>query len=176
MFDLLKKTAVAAAVSIAMLPAAASAVTLDATNNITNTGSFDIFGGPYFFGASFSGTDTSGMFSFDFFNSSATDKTVGVTVGTVLQSTAKFIGGVTAEWLNGNSIFIPEGKTQVFEITTLLAAGSSDTLKITFGDPSGGGRADIDLTVAAVPLPAGGLLLLGALGGLAALRRRKQAA
>ena len=33
---------------------------------------------------------------------------------------------------------------------------------------------DIDsITVAAVPLPAGGLLLLGALGGIAGLRRRK---
>jgi hypothetical protein len=29
--------------------------------------------------------------------------------------------------------------------------------------------------IAAVPLPAGGLLLLGALGGFAALRRRKTA-
>lgn len=32
-----------------------------------------------------------------------------------------------------------------------------------------------DTTVAAVPLPAGGLLLIGALGGIAALRRRKAA-
>lgn len=33
-----------------------------------------------------------------------------------------------------------------------------------------------NFTVAAVPLPAGGLLLIGAIGGLAALRRRKIAA
>jgi hypothetical protein len=33
-----------------------------------------------------------------------------------------------------------------------------------------------NLQVAAVPLPAGGLLLIGAMGGLAALRRRKAAA
>lgn len=37
------------------------------------------------------------------------------------------------------------------------------------GDNSG----SIEATVSAVPLPAGGLLLLGALGGIAALRRRK---
>ena len=43
-----------------------------------------------------------------------------------------------------------------------------------FGTPSFGSFTG-DLTLAAVPLPAGGLLLLGALGGMAALRRRKTA-
>lgn len=38
---------------------------------------------------------------------------------------------------------------------------------------SGQGFVVGDVDVAAVPLPAGGLLLLGALGGIAALRRRK---
>lgn len=32
------------------------------------------------------------------------------------------------------------------------------------------------VSIAPVPLPAGGLMLLGGLGGLAALRRRKKAA
>jgi hypothetical protein len=165
-------------VSIAMLPAAASAVTLDTTNNIGDGGNYDIFGGPYFFGASFDGTDGAGVFAFNFFNGSATDKTVGVTIGTVLQTafSAVFTSGVTAEWLNGGSAFIPQGVTSTFEITTLLAPGTADTLKVTYGDVVGGGRADIDLVIAAVPLPAGGLLLIGALGGLAALRRRKKAA
>ena len=39
-------------------------------------------------------------------------------------------------------------------------------------DESFGGLLD-DVSISAVPLPAGGLLLLGALGGLAAMRRRK---
>jgi hypothetical protein len=38
-----------------------------------------------------------------------------------------------------------------------------------------GGFID-DIKVSAVPVPAAGFLLFGALGGLAALRRRKQAA
>ena len=179
MFDLLKKTAVAAAVSVALLPAAASAVTVDSSSTIFDSGpSLDILGGPYFFGATFTNVDGAGMFTFDFFNSSATQTTVGVTIGTVLQSTAAFTGGLTAAWLAGGSVTIPEGVTDSFQISTLLGAGATDTLKINYGAVVGGsaGRADLDLTVAAVPLPAGGLLLLGALGGLAALRRRKQAA
>lgn len=49
-----------------------------------------------------------------------------------------------------------------------------------FGDGGGNNDDDYDdyvlqIDVAAVPLPAGGLLLLGALGGIAALRRRKTA-
>jgi hypothetical protein len=49
-----------------------------------------------------------------------------------------------------------------------------------FGDGGGGNDNDLDdmlvkIDVAAVPVPAAGLLLMGALGGLAALRRRKYA-
>ncbi|MEO6300026.1 MAG: VPLPA-CTERM sorting domain-containing protein, partial [Paracoccaceae bacterium] len=63
------------------------------------------------------------------------------------------------------------------------AANSSDTLHIAFGNPADryvgtSGFANFSLQLVAfpvspVPLPAGGLLLLGALGGVAALRRRK---
>lgn len=47
-----------------------------------------------------------------------------------------------------------------------------------FGDGGGGNDDDLDdmvirIDVAPIPLPAGGLLLIGALAGLAALRRRK---
>lgn len=47
-------------------------------------------------------------------------------------------------------------------------------LLITWSDSLAG--ASFDLDVAAVPLPAGGLLLLTALGGMAAVRRRRKAA
>ena len=60
---------------------------------------------------------------------------------------------------------------------TFRFTASSDTEALSFasvGDPNGAwGPALDNVTVASVPLPAGGLLLIGALGGIAALRRRK---
>jgi hypothetical protein len=47
-----------------------------------------------------------------------------------------------------------------------------DVADIGFGTGASSGAT---FTLAAVPVPAGGLLLIGALGGLAALRRRKVA-
>lgn len=57
---------------------------------------------------------------------------------------------------------------------------SSTSYFALFGDGGGGNDDDLDdmvirIDVAPIPLPAGGLLLIGALGGLAALRRRKSA-
>ncbi|MGV8954169.1 MAG: VPLPA-CTERM sorting domain-containing protein, partial [Cypionkella sp.] len=56
--------------------------------------------------------------------------------------------------------------------------GVFDSLKVVDTSPKVGGRDGFDIdsisvTPATIPLPAGGLLLLGALGGVAALRRRK---
>ena len=47
-----------------------------------------------------------------------------------------------------------------------------DAITSTIPD-EGGAQFQVQIATSAVPVPAGGLLLLGALGGLAALRRRK---
>lgn len=90
-------------------------------------------------------------------------------------------------------ILIQAGKSSGITFTTLTFGGVAITLNAvtggfagTFSAPlpavfdlafTGANVADsLQITVAAVPLPAGGLLLIGALGGLAALRRRKMAA
>lgn len=54
------------------------------------------------------------------------------------------------------------------------APNEGDILTLTAGSTSR--IYSVNATVSPVPLPAGGLLLIGALGGLAALRRRKMAA
>ena len=64
-------------------------------------------------------------------------------------------------------------------IYTFFYDGTSDFLF--FADTSGtaadqGGPVLDNVRLSTVPLPAGGLLLLGALGGIAALRRRRKAA
>ena len=63
---------------------------------------------------------------------------------------------------------------------TEFATGDSKSLVLSWDDViraknnrSGVAQINLQLTTATVPLPAGGLLLLGALAGLAALRRRK---
>lgn len=177
MLDFMRAAGVATA--LLMTPVAASAVTLDPANTMADGGTYDILAGPYFFDATFVADDVAGMFEFQFTNTSATTQTVGVTWGTVLQGTLEFLGGVAASWLNGQSATVAQGVTGTFQISTVLAAGQTDTLRVVYGDPKAifeNGKGNIDMAVAAVapvPLPAGGLLLLGALGGMAALRRRK---
>lgn len=65
------------------------------------------------------------------------------------------------------------GVTPTFEQVALVKFSDLqfDSVKFTSN-----GQNSFEFALAPVPLPAGGLLLLGALGGLAALRRRKQAA
>ena len=185
MFNTLK--AAAAAGALALTPMAASAVTLDPANNIEDGGTYEITNDPYFFDISFDDGDNGNTKTFNFVNMQASTQIVAVTMATILQSTAKFMGGVTLAWANGSSVFVPEGQTSTADLSTVIPVGGEDTLTLTYGkvaDVRDGkpGRADIDLTVtgetpAAVPLPAGGLLLLTALGGgAAAVRRRRKAA
>jgi hypothetical protein len=88
----------------------------------------------------------------------------------------EFCFGATCDRVTGTDIAagIP---TNVFGSKNAIVSFSSDFNfdRISFFSNEGkpGDVAAFEFAVAPVPLPAGGLLLLGALGGIAALRRRK---
>lgn len=174
-------TALAAAVAMPLL---ANASTVNPSSDIVNGGTYDMFG-PHFYAEAFGNIDGAGTREFTFTNSDTANQNLILTTATVNALATMFTGGVTFEWLtSGMSLFAAQAKTNFSgEINNMIAANSSDTLRVTYGDParrpgsSDSGNAhfslEFDATPATVPLPAGGLLLMGALGGIAALRRRR---
>ena len=152
----LRSLALAAALALAAVPYTASAVAFSDMNNIAPGSTVDLAGGPYFFDSNFTDADVAGAFDFTFTNNSLGVAAVTISEGTVLQNTLDFLGGVTAVWLNGGaSAIIPEGATMGWSLTSLIQAGNSDTLRISFGDPSAnvaGGRGDIDFDILVQPI------------------------
>ena len=176
----LRSLALAAALALAAVPYTASAVSFSSMNNIAPGATVDLAAGPFFFDSNFTDADVAGIFDFTFTNNSLEVAAVTVSEGTVLQNSLNFLGGVTAVWLNGGaSAIIPEGATMGWSLTSVIAAGGSDTLRLSFGDPKatvarGRGDIDFDILVQPVPLPASALMLLGALSGLGVLARRRR--
>lgn len=86
-----------------------------------------------------------------------------------------FVNIIPAAILDGNGNTVGFSLTGVIENAFSDPDGLTQTLTIGWDDISLSGRNAIQISVqvSAVPLPAGGLLLIGAIGGLAALRRRK---
>ena len=86
---------------------------------------------------------------------------------------------LTSMWENLGTINNQGPTGLTLAVTLNLAPGAAySQLRLTDTSPFVEGRDgwDVDsISVSAVPLPAAGFLLIGALGGLAALRRRKMA-
>lgn len=174
----MKSTLAALAIS-AMMALPASAATL--TGNVTPGGTYDALSGPFDFNAQFVNADVAGVYDFTFTNLTSSVKTLVVSFFTINQApqVSIFRGGVLTEWLvGGASHSTAQAQLDSFSLSTKIAAGGSDTLRVTFGNPVGRGTVgpDIDFVVAAVPVPAAGMMLAGALAGLGFLRRRKKAA
>lgn len=188
MFDFVKKTALAAAVAFAVIPAAASAAVVNMTPTFTNVGVGG--GGPYNLNAigvdnfrwdnkDFSGADAGGaLFGFEF----TADNLPQPTSTTVTLNLLGEFTGFQMAWSNDTTLDAGDlffaAPTNVLDLgVSRLATTFTSVPKyliVSYDAVKTGGN--IDIRVAAVPLPAGGLLLLGALGGLAALRRRRKAA
>lgn len=82
-------------------------------------------------------------------------------------------GAATVDSVSGTNVAGCCGSNVPNPFVTITASGAFDRFELVSGSPA---FEYANLEVSAVPLPAGGLLLIGAMGGLAALRRRKAAA
>ena len=183
MINKLKALAVAAIVAIAPVAAGAVSITSSGVAGAYNCGAafglpagqIDVHAGGTF-NAVFDDGDAGGTYCFDLVNSSATDAVITIAVASVNQSGRLwgFDGGVSIAGVVTETI--AEGEDWAENFKFWIAAGSSVVFDWTFGEAYATGLAkpDFDFTVvAAVPLPAGGLLLIGALGALGVARRRK---
>jgi len=127
---------------------------------------------------SFVDSDTGGTLVFSLNNVSDNAAAYTIVGGTVDQGAPiyGFSQGVNL-WLENPDLVGVALDGESFDFNTVIAAGDSAIFSFEYGDPYGVGNIgpDIDFTVYAtvVPIPAAGFLLIGALGGLAALRRRK---
>lgn len=125
-------------------------------------------------------TEGAGSFSFTFVaNSADAPLPVLAVSGNVRSAQGATLTGAYLSWFDGaNTVSTPLTNIGLFafgELSTLFTDPNALTQVLTLGWTSRSGNIQFSVNVAAVPLPAGGLLLIGALGGLAFLRRRKAA-
>lgn len=176
------KILAAALTAATMLPLAAGASTINPASNISNGGSYNMLSGPFFYGETFKMADVAGFRDFTFTNTNTSAQNIILTTATVNALAEMFTGGISFKWLTTgvNMVVTQATKVAGFTLDNWIGAGSSDTLRIAYGDPAdrvagqkGHATFNVNLEASPVPLPAGGLLLAGALAGIAALRRRK---
>ena len=102
---------------------------------------------------------------------------VNLTLGNIRGPVA--MTGFYMQWFDGVSTVLAPVNTLQFGFEAVLSTlfTNPDRLvqTVSFGWDSIEAGTQISFEVAAVPVPAAGFLLIGALGGLAALRRRKTA-
>lgn len=180
-----------AAVLAAVMPFAASAATVSSAGVMTVNGAdtgvladylagnneIDIIAGGSF-QARFFEDDVAGVLNFELWNTSGVAQRVAVIDGNIDQNPGSygFFGGVDI-WFNGaNSSFGVVDEINL-DYSAIVDANDYVLFSIDYGDPQSnslnlGSFIDFTVQSSAVPLPAAGFLLLGALGGLAAVRRK----
>ena len=170
MFSKIKYLAVAAV--LALSPVVAAAATL-----IEDGGVYDIgYAEQEFFGNVIAGKKGAGSWSVVF--NADNDPVNSMASATIDRIPLGQFKGLTMTWLGAmnqvlSTIVLAEGRT--FLSTVFTAPDLSQTLVFSWTGAKRGAGFDVQVA-ATVPVPAAGFLLVGALGGIAALRRRKSAA
>jgi hypothetical protein len=173
MFKFARNTFLALTAVAAMSATAAEAVTVVAENGVYSIGYGDEFIGS----VEADGGAGSWFVQFDSTEDpllANTSATIGPVVsGTFTNLVMSWVSVSSSSVLSSISVTNPGASLDtIFRLVGLGGDDSQQYLIFTWDDSLDGAEFDFEV-VAAVPLPAGGLLLIGALGGLAALRRRK---
>lgn len=172
MVNALKTFALAAAATaaLALAPMAANASIV----TVTDGGSYAFNPSDnYSFYKDLAAGSGAGMVSFTF-------NTVGVTTGVVagsvfLTTGANLMNGV-AQWISNGTVLAQKdiGYSSGYNLlNTIFSPGNDYTLKLSWDGVKSDGILSAQVNV--VPVPAAGVLLLGGLGAMGALRRRKKA-
>lgn len=174
MFKTIRMTIAALAAAV-LMTGSASALT-----SVTQGGSYDINSDNLFYGAAAS-NGGAGSYSVNFF--SLVDPTRAQSNASVTLNILGTFSGLTMSWVQAGTNTVLNSTAILAGVTTLntlfTAPNLSQSLVFTWTDSqlSKSGRpVTFDFDVSSVPLPAGGILLLTALGGLGIARRRFKAA